>query len=174
MNEKKGPNAPKEVKKVQQNDDNYRHIVRILNTDLDGSKQTFMALQKMKGIGFMLSNAICEVAKIDKRRKAGYLTEKDVEAISAVLRNPMAYNIPEWMFNRRKDPETGDDIHMVGTDLTYTVQNDIKNMIRLRIYRGTRHASHLPVRGQNTKSNFRKSKVKNAAKKKQRPQRKSE
>lgn len=172
MNERKGPNAPKDVKKVQQHDDNFRHIVRILNTDLDGNKQIFMALQKIKGVGFMMSNAICEVTKLDKRKKAGYLNEKEVEAISAVLRNPSAFNVPEWMFNRRKDSETGDNIHMVGTDLIYAVQNDIKNMIRLRIYRGTRHAAHLPSRGQKTKSNFRKSKVKNAAKKKQRPQKK--
>lgn len=170
MNEKKGPAVQKEKKPVQ-HDDNFRYIVRVVNTDLDGNKQVFMALQKIKGVSFMFANAVCEVLKLDKKKRVGYLTEKDVESLNDVLKNPQSHDIPMWMLNRRKDPETGVDSHLVGTDLSYTVQNDIKNMIRLRVYRGTRHASHLPVRGQNTKSNFRKSKVKNAAKKKQRPQR---
>lgn len=164
MKENKEPAAS--IKKPAQAEDNFRYIVRITNTDLDGKKQVFMALQKIKGVNFMFSHAICEVLKLDKKKKTGNLTDKEVESLNDALKHPEKYKIPEWMFNRRKDQETGKNIHLVGTDLNYTVENDIKNMIRLRIYRGVRHSFHLPVRGQNTKSNFRKSKVKNAAKKK--------
>jgi small subunit ribosomal protein S13 len=163
----RNPKAPSKVeapKSVEQ--EGFRHMVRVVNTDLDGNKQLVMALQKIKGIGFMLSHAICTVTKIDPTFKTGYLDENQVELLTGAIRNPASKGIPQWMFNRRKDMETGDDIHMFGSDLTYAVSNDIKAMMRLRNYRGTRHFFHLPSRGQSTKSNFRKSKVKNAAKKK--------
>ena len=45
-------------------------------------------------------------------------------------------------------------------DLDFTVDNDLKRMKMIKCYRGMRHAFGLPVRGQRTKSNFRKNKGK--------------
>ncbi|MBN2880635.1 30S ribosomal protein S13 [Candidatus Woesearchaeota archaeon] len=147
-------------------EENFRHIVRVANTDLDGNKPIFMALHKIKGVGFMFSHAICQVLNMDAGKKTGLLSEKEVEQLSSVIRTPESYKIPSWLYNRRKDVETGDDLHLSGSDLSYTTSNDIKAMMKLKTYRGVRHSFKLPSRGQNTKSNFRKSKVKNAAKRK--------
>ena len=43
---------------------------------------------------------------------------------------------------------------------------DIKKMIKMKSYKGTRHTSGLPVRGQRTRSHFRKSGVAMGVKKK--------
>ena len=45
-------------------------------------------------------------------------------------------------------------------DLSFAEENDIKMMKKIRSYRGVRHGMGLPVRGQRTKSNFRKNKGK--------------
>jgi small subunit ribosomal protein S13 len=42
----------------------------------------------------------------------------------------------------------------------FTKDNDIKLMRKIKSYKGTRHSAGQPVRGQRTKSNFRKSKGK--------------
>lgn len=146
----------------------FRHIVRVANTDLNGSKPLLMALQKIKGVGHIFSHAICYIAGIDENKQTGTLSNDEVEKLTGVVQDPVANGIPTWMLNRRKDLDTGSDIHLISSDLTYTLSNDIKGMMKLKIYRGTRHSSKLPVRGQNTKSNFRRSKVKNAAKRKNR------
>ena len=64
------------------------------------------------------------------------------------------------MMNRRKDLETGQDMHIITTDWDLTIDNDIKKMKKIRSYKGVRHMIGQPVRGQRTKSNFRKNKGK--------------
>jgi small subunit ribosomal protein S13 len=133
----------------------YRHIVRVANTDLDGSKPVYHALNKIKGVSFMFANALCKISNIDRYKKAGQLNEAEIKKINELLLEPSKYGFPVWMLNRRKDVETGDDMHLLGADLTFQVDNDIKLMKKIRSYKGVRHMLGQPVRGQSTKSNFR-------------------
>ena len=59
------------------------------------------------------------------------------------------------MLNRRKDRETGEDRHVVTSDLKFENEFDIKNLKKIKVYRGVRHSLGLPVRGQRTKAHFR-------------------
>ena len=54
-------------------------FIRVLNTDLDGNKQVYMALRKVYGVNYSLSNAICNLLKISKTKKAGLLTDDEVK-----------------------------------------------------------------------------------------------
>jgi len=137
-----------------------KYFVRISNTDLDGNKSIQNALTKIKGISFMLSHAILNIARIEKTKKAGYLPDNDVSKIDEIIKEPLKFGIPIWMFNRKKDPEDGTDKHLVGTNLTFIQDNDIKMMKKIKSYKGIRHSLGLPVRGQRTRSNFRKNKGK--------------
>jgi len=138
----------------------FRYIVRIGNADLDGNKPLCLALTKVKGIGFVLANAVLNSLGLDKNKKAGYLSDEEVNKINKVIENPIENNIPSWLVNRRRDIETGKDIHLIGGNLSFVKDNDIKRMKNIRCYKGLRHAFGLPVRGQKTKSNFRKNKGK--------------
>jgi small subunit ribosomal protein S13 len=137
-----------------------KHIVRISNTDMDGNKEVFIALKKIKGLSFAMNNAICRLAKIDRRKKAGYLTDEEVKKIVDILRDPSSFNIPTWMFNKQKEYETGEDKHYVAVDLDLSKDDDIKRMKKIKTYKGLRHAWGQPVRGQRTRSNFRANKGK--------------
>ena len=154
------PYVKPEKKASIHEDKDYRHIVRVVNTDLKGEKKIFMALHKIKGIKFMLSNFICHSSKVDPNKLAGKLTEEEVQRLEDVIRNPAKYNCPAWMMNRRKDYETGQDIHLITTDLNLSVDNDLKRMKKVKSYKGLRHMWGQPVRGQRTKANFRKNKGK--------------
>lgn len=137
-----------------------KYFVRIANTDLDGNKPIQHALIKIKGISFMFSNAILNVADIEKTKKAGYLTDNEANKIDDVIKDPSKFRIPAWLFNRKKDPEDNADKHLTGATLSFTQDNDIKMMKKIKSYKGVRHSLGLPVRGQRTKSNFRKNKGK--------------
>ncbi|MBC8500608.1 MAG: 30S ribosomal protein S13 [Nanoarchaeota archaeon] len=138
----------------------FQYIIRVVNTDLDGNKKILYALRKIKGVNTMLANAVCNIAKVNKNMKAGNLSEKDVEKLDSTLKQITKTELPEWFLNRRKDPETGENKHLLGPDMKFTIENDIKMMKKTKSYKGLRHQWGVPVRGQRTKSNFRKNKGK--------------
>ena len=137
-----------------------KYFVRIANTDLDGNKPIHHALIKIKGISYMFSNAICNVAGIEKTKKAGYLSDDEANKIDEIIKEPSKFKIPSWLFNRKKDPEENLDKHLVSSTLSFTQDNDIKMMKKMKSYKGVRHSLGLPVRGQRTRSNFRRNKGK--------------
>ena len=149
-----------EAKQTKEQKENFRYFVRIANTDLDGNKHISHALTKIKGVGFMFSNMVCNLAGIDSSNKTGYLTDEQVKKIDDVLGNLQKYNVPSWMLNRRKNYDDGKDYHALTGDLGFAQENDIKRLKRIRSYIGIRHGMGLPVRGQRTKSNFRRNKGK--------------
>jgi len=138
----------------------FRYLVRIANTDLDGNKMVYDALRAIKGISFMFSNAICHVSGIDRFQKIGTLKDDDIKKLDEIIRNPVEHKIPAWLFNRKRDMEDGKDKHVIGVDLDLARETDIQNMKKMRSYKGVRHMLGLPVRGQRTKSKFRKKKGK--------------
>lgn len=153
-------NQPKQVPAQAEEGKDYKHLVRIINTDLKGNKQILYALPYIKGVGLMFANAICRKAKIDIHKKAGYLTDQEVKAIEDVIIHPAKYGIPLWMFDRRKDYDTGADMHIISGALEFAQEMDIKRMKKTKSYKGLRHQWGQPVRGQRTKSNFRRNKGK--------------
>ena len=141
----------------------FKHIVRLGNTDIDGKKQILVAMKKIKGVDVMYANAILSLAGVDKTKKAGDLKDLEVQKIQDVLLNSSKMGIPSWLKNRREDLETGEDVHLLSSDLMLTKDDDIKKMKKTKSYRGLRHQWGLTVRGQRTKANFRKNKGKTAS-----------
>src|SRR3989344_2714056 len=138
----------------------FKHLVRIANTDLDGNKPLYRALTSIKGVGFMFSNMICSLTGIDNYSKTGYLSDDQIQKLDDAIKAPEKFNAPSWMFNRRRDIEDGRDRHIVTSDLKFAQETDIKMMKKIRSYKGIRHSLGLPVRGQRTRSNFRRNKGK--------------
>lgn len=134
----------------------YKHIVRIANSDIKGEIPALFALRKIKGVGFSMANAICNYTKLDKKKKAGDLTDAEIKGVEDMLNSPKG--IPKWLLNREKDYESGEDKHVVNADLKLSKEFDIKRLQSIKSYIGLRHAWKLPVRGQRTRSNFRKGK----------------
>jgi small subunit ribosomal protein S13 len=136
----------------------YRYIVRILGTDVQGTQKTSYAVSHIKGISTSLSNAILQKAGVNPDLRVGLITESDVNKIEDVIRDPVKNGIPAWMFNRRKDSDTGKDMHVLGADLAFKIKTDIDGAKEIRSWRGYRHAYSLKVRGQRTKTTGRQGK----------------
>lgn len=132
-----------------------KQIVRIVNADIVGTKPIYHALRKIQGISYAFSNAICAITGFDKAKKVGSLTAAEVKKIEDIIKNPLKYKIPPWLFNRKRDLSTGEDLHLVAADLKLKKEFDIKRLKNIKAYRGMRHAAGLPVRGQRTKGHFR-------------------
>ncbi|MBT4651833.1 30S ribosomal protein S13 [Candidatus Woesearchaeota archaeon] len=141
-------------------DPGFKHIVRIANVDLPGQKPIRVALKKIKGVGFSLAHMACILAGIDKTAKTGELNDAAISRLDGVVKDPVKSGVPTWALNRRKDYESGDDTHLTMGNLDFTKDNDIKRLKKIKAYRGVRHSLNRPVRGQKTRSNFRKSKGK--------------
>lgn len=146
----------------------FQHIIRILDTDLDGTKKIAYALTNISGIGSRLADVIVKKAEIDSEARLGFLSEIKIEKIENVIKNISEQNLPRWFLNRPKSRETGEDKHLFGPDLTLQTKSDIDLMKRVRSWKGFRHSNSLKVRGQKTRTTGRRKKARAGIKRKRR------
>lgn len=139
-------------KKQRPAEDHYESLVRIYGYDVFGTKPLYSGLTRIKGISWAISNAICLKLGIPRNKKISDLSKDEIAKIEALLPN---LPLPDYLKNRRSDPETGKTGHLFGTDLDIARDFDIKRMKKIKSYKGIRHTAKLPVRGQRTRSHFR-------------------
>ena len=108
-------------------------MARIAGVDLPKNKRIYISLTYIYGIGKSKSENILTAVKIDLDKKTNELTEEEVLAI----RNEISDN------------------YSVEGELRSQVGRNIKRLIDIGTYKGSRHKNGLPVNGQNTKNNAR-------------------
>ena len=142
-----------------------KYFVRIINTDLDGTKPVQLALTGIKGIGLHAALIIARRAGVDVHAITGRLED---DKVAALEKEVLAYaaTVPKWMVNRPVDVYTGEQKHLYGSDLALAKEDDINLMKKMRCYRGIRHENGLKVRGQCTKSTGRFGKIVGVSKRK--------
>jgi small subunit ribosomal protein S13 len=107
-------------------------MARIAGVDLPPNKRIDIALRSIYGVGAVVSKNIVATASLDPNMKAGDLDQNQVNEIRKAL-----------------------DVYMVEGDLRREIALNIKRLVDLGSYRGSRHRRNLPVRGQRTKTNSR-------------------
>ena len=107
--------------------------LRISGVNVPDNKRVEVALTALYGIGRNSSRAILEKLKINPSTKTKDLTMTEEQALRNYIEK---------------------DVKVEGELRRLVVQN-IKHLKDINSYRGTRHAKHLPVRGQRTKTNSR-------------------
>lgn len=132
-----------------------KHIVRVMNTNLDGHKPVHMALTGIKGVGRRSARVLIQEANIDPKETMGLLSDEDISRLNEVVEAAQDH-LPIWMKNRRKDLLTGEDKHLMATDLMLTLREELNIIRDTRGYVGIRHERGLRVRGQRTRSTGRK------------------
>lgn len=133
----------------------FQHILRILNTNVDGRQKVMFALTAVKGVGRRFSNLICKKAEIDINKRAGELKPDEIERLVAIIQNPLQFKIPQWFLNRQKDIRTGKFSQITSNILETKLREDIERLKKMRSHRGLRHWWGVRVRGQHTKTTGR-------------------
>jgi len=133
----------------------FKYIVRIAGTDIDGKLKLPYGLAKIKGIGITTAYAILRTLGIDEKKLVGYLTEDEIKRLEEAVTDIRKIGLPSWLYNRRKDYETGEDLHYIGADLIFVARRDIEREIKIGSWRGIRHKLGLKVRGQRTRTTGR-------------------
>ena len=108
-------------------------MARIAGVDLPRNKKVSISLSYIYGIGQFQASKILEAVEIDPNIKTNDLSEEQILAI----RN-----------------EIGNNFSVEG-ELRSSVGRNIKRLIDVGTYKGSRHKNGLPVNGQNTKNNAR-------------------
>ena len=106
---------------------------RIIGVDIPREKPTWIALTYIYGIGKFMSRKILKEAQVDAVKRAKDLTEKDISSITTTIQKQFK----------------------VEGDLRRDIQQNIKRLMDIRSYRGSRHLKGLPVRGQRSHTNSR-------------------
>ena len=108
-------------------------MVRIVGVDIPDNKRLEVSLRYLYGIGPTLARQIIERLHLNPDVRAHKLTPDEVAKITTLLQSEFT----------------------IEGDLRRQVQNNIKRLISIHCYRGTRHRAGLPVRGQRTRTNAR-------------------
>jgi len=106
---------------------------RVIGIDIPDKKRLEIALTYIYGIGRTLSNEIIERLHLNADMRAHQLSQDDIAKINNLLQSE----------------------YVVEGDLRRQVQNNIKRLVGIHSYRGMRHRTGLPVRGQRTRTNSR-------------------
>jgi small subunit ribosomal protein S13 len=106
---------------------------RVIGIDIPENKRLEISLTYLYGIGRRLSNEVIAKLGLDPNMRANKLTQDDIARLNGLLQSE----------------------YVVEGDLRRQVQNNIKRLISIHAYRGTRHRLGLPVRGQRTRTNSR-------------------
>ena len=106
---------------------------RVIGIDIPQKKRLEISLTYVFGIGRRRSNEIIAKLGLDPDMRAEKLTQDDIARINALLQAE----------------------YVVEGDLRRQIQNNIKRLINIHSYRGMRHRTGLPVRGQRTRTNSR-------------------
>ena len=134
----------------------YENLIRILGNDIPGERKTLIGLTQIRGIGYMFANSMLQILKINPDSRIGTLSAEQVSSIEKMIQDPKSQNFPTWFLNRQKDIETGDDMHLVTSDIAFNLRNDIEREKGVFSWRGYRHMYGLKVRGQRTRCTGRK------------------
>ena len=143
--------APKKLEGVKED---FRYIVRMANTDLDGTRSVAYALTAIDGVGIRVAEALADTVGVPRYERLGDLSEEQTDKIEETL-GKLGESFPDWMVNRPRDWESGLDFHAFGSDWEIRVRDDINRMKMIRSYKGVRHETGQKVRGQRTRSNGR-------------------
>jgi small subunit ribosomal protein S13 len=108
-------------------------MARIAGVTIPAEKQVQIALTYVYGIGPKFAAEILVKAKIEPTVRVKNLTDAEVSRISEVIA----------------------DSYTVEGELQRIVTGNIKRLKDINAYRGLRHKSNLPSRGQRTKTNAR-------------------
>ena len=104
----------------------------------------------------MFANSMLQILKINPDSRIGTLSEEQVSSIEKIIQDPKSQNFPTWFLNRQKDIETGNDLHLVTSDIAFNIRNDVEREKGIFSWRGYRHMYGLKVRGQRTRCSGRK------------------
>jgi small subunit ribosomal protein S18e len=138
--------------------DDFQHILRVLNTNVDGRTKVMYALTQIRGIGRRFSNVVCKKAEIDMGKRAGELSAAELESLMVIVSNPRQFRIPDWFLNRQKNYKDGKYLQQVSNQLDTTFRDDLERLKKIRNHRGLRHYWGIRVRGQHTKTTGRRGK----------------
>ena len=108
-------------------------MARIAGVNIPQNKVVHVGLTYIHGIGKKFSNKICSKLNISTNKRVNALTDDEVLKIREFI----------------------DKNYKVEGDLRREVSQNIKRLVDLATYRGSRHKKKLPVRGQRTHSNAR-------------------
>ena len=125
--------------------DDFQHILRVLNTNVDGRTKVMYALTQIRGIGRRFSNVVCKKAEIDMGKRAGELSAAELESLMVIVANPRQFRIPDWFLNRQKNYKDGKYIQQVSNQLDTSLRDDLERLKKIRNHRGLRHLSLIHI-----------------------------
>ena len=120
--------------------DDFQHILRVLNTNVDGRTKVMYALTQIKGIGRRLRQRGVQEGGDRHGQARGRAFRGRARALKVIVANPRQFRIPDWFLNRQKDFKDGKYLQLSSnvfdTKLAHLLDLECQ---KIRNHRGLRH-----------------------------------
>ncbi|CAL5353787.1 unnamed protein product [Camellia sinensis] len=131
----------------------FQHILRVQNTNVDGKQKIMFAMTSIKGIGRRFANIVCKKADVDMNKsaellgnvwdllsgtpifsnRAGELSNQEIDNLMTIVANPRQFKIPDWFLNRKKDYKDGKFSQVTSNALDMKLRDDLERLKKIRI-----------------------------------------
>merc|ERR1711911_340448 len=138
--------------------------VSLTQTLMEGSKLCLPSPPSKVSVGD--TPTLLKKADIEVTKRAGELSDEEVEKLITIMATPRQYKIPDWFLNRQKDIKDGKFSQVTSNQLENKLREDLERLKKIRAHRGLRHYWGLRVRGQHTKTTGRRGRTVGVSKKK--------
>jgi len=108
-------------------------VPRIFGVDIPKDKKIWVALTYLYGIGYKRARDIIKALQLNGEKKAQDLTDDELAKITTFIQNT----------------------YKIEGELRREITQNIRRLMEIGCYRGTRHKKGLPVHGQRTRCNAR-------------------
>lgn len=106
-------------------------MIRLFGIDIPSQKKIYISLTYIFGIGVTTSKNILKISEIDINKKTNMITDEEISRIRLNIEKTIK----------------------IEGDLRKYISMNVKRLIDIHCYRGSRHKKRLPLRGQRTHSN---------------------
>ena len=83
------------------------------------------------------------------------MSESQLRELERALLDGSSLRVPQWAYNRRRDPDSGETKQLLGSDLDLANKSDVDREKGVQSWKGVRHSLGLKVRGQRTRTTGR-------------------
>jgi len=139
--------------------------VRFFGRDIRGDITLARAFLTIKGVSYAIGNALMQMNKDIVAKKIGEFSVDEITMLEDKIRADLR-KIPVWLMNKRIQPFTGKNEHIIMSDLDFFEKQILDAELESKSRKAIRRSRKLTVRGQKTHTSGRINRIKQQTRKK--------
>merc|ERR1711977_34687 len=107
------------------------HILRVLNTNVDGRYKSVYGMTRVRGIGRRFASLMCKIGQGQISKRIGEISVEQLEKLIEIVSHPSHYMIPIWFLNSQKEYQSGTNGQVTVTQIDGLLRDTLDRSKRI-------------------------------------------